>query len=141
MVLNCPLELCDDGFYFHGNQCYALLDKEYTYEFAELQCSSLNASLPTIVEQGDDYFLGSFDLSAVWLGLQNDDRSGNWYWNDNDSSLYRNWGEGKPDGGMLENCAVSLGQLGWDDRSCSEIHSVVCSKGLNVVNYFVTSLK
>ena len=77
-------------------------------------------------------FLDSLASSTEWLGLA-DDEEGVWKWANNDTLMFSNWGYEKPDGGIRENCAVSNGKQGWDDRSCSESYNVVCSEGF----YFI----
>ncbi|XP_065683052.1 uncharacterized protein LOC100210520 isoform X2 [Hydra vulgaris] len=120
-------KFCEDGYYYFQDQCFKLLNNNYTYDQAQLQCSYLNASLPTIVSRPWDYFLVSLANSAIWLDFKKID--GQWEWS-NSLLSYTNWGIGKPSGNG--NCSISNGTQGWADVLCLQSYNAVCYKDAQI---------
>ncbi|XP_065664018.1 uncharacterized protein LOC100210520 isoform X3 [Hydra vulgaris] len=116
-------KFCEDGYYYFQDRCFKLLINNYTYDEAQLQCSYLNASLPTFDSASWDYFLVSLANSAIWLDFKKID--GQWEW-DNSLLSYTNWGVGKPSGNG--DCSISNGTQGWADVLCLQTFNVVCYK-------------
>ncbi|XP_066512702.1 C-type mannose receptor 2-like [Hoplias malabaricus] len=116
--------------------CYSELKKTFihiktqvTWMNAQTYCRKYYTDLATIHSEEENQevlaLLGSGDYA--WIGLIFD----NWKWSDQQSSSFRNWGQGQPWSPTGNaNCATMLMVWGgqWDDTQCDSQLPFICYK-------------
>jgi len=87
----------------------------------------------TINNAAENTFLRALLPGGFWIGLN--DRGwfneGNFRWDGDASSSYRNWAPGEPnDGGFWgsENCVEMLGSGMWNDLACGRERNAMCER-------------
>lgn len=131
----------DDGAMGGVCNCETIRDADHTYQFcrsatwisARNRCRADGyelASVNTRVEH--DFLVAQMDAEGrFWIGLNDRDTEGTYVWSDPDeTTTYRNFEPGEPDGGTDQNCIrmrVPPPANGrWTDRSCSDTYDFIC---------------
>mmetsp|Transcript_109524 Transcript_109524/g.315418 ORF Transcript_109524/g.315418 Transcript_109524/m.315418 type:complete len:774 (+) Transcript_109524:83-2404(+) len=100
-----------------GESCYRLLDWHSNYEKAKKRCKQLDAHVVTIHSQAEQDFVHAFcGKRMCWLGLEEQDNSEAWVWNDGRAFGFENWEVGEPNnaaGNMDENRVVMNFNMDW----------------------------
>ena len=110
-----------------------------TYSTSKQTCRSFNASLPTVKDPAQAYYIETVSNSSdTWIGLTDNLQEGNWTWESGSNSTYRKWLPNKPNDGLSENCAVVNGRKSnathsWVDRNCSQCNNVTCEQGIQIL--------
>ncbi len=134
-TMNCTGYIRSDN-----GHCYKMVNDEMNYEQAKEHCQAEGSYLIEIGNQMEQFFLqGLVGNYYVWIGLQDNNRSGNWsHWNSGASLEYSNWLDGEPNNehgrehcGELRNGAVWNGK--WNDGNCKFHHKFVCERGSNQI--------
>uniref|UniRef100_A0A671L5N1 Zmp:0000000924 n=1 Tax=Sinocyclocheilus anshuiensis TaxID=1608454 RepID=A0A671L5N1_9TELE len=115
---------------------------------AELQCHtsqtiSLQAFTVICVQitfQQQRYLLTFFFFNNTvkrefWIGLTDIDVEGSWKWVDGSNMTSGFWASREPNGGRVENCAVTYltkwpDLLGWLDVKCNNAYQWICEKSI-----------
>ena len=79
--------------------------------------------------------INSYELTNLWIGLNDLALRGNYKWSDGSSVAYTNWYNGQPDDGSRRGSCVkaSLNQgyrdfVSWTDDDCGTKNTFVCKK-------------
>ncbi|NBT48967.1 MAG: DUF5011 domain-containing protein, partial [Actinobacteria bacterium] len=89
-----------------GNSAYVIVYGP-TWEEAEARAARLGGHLATINDEGENQWLVqqfygpgkiSQTINSVWIGLTDKRVEGQWQWISGQTSSYRSWGPGEPDG-------------------------------------------
>jgi hypothetical protein len=108
---------------------------------AKSACAAKGLRLSRIALTTDNIFVRKFLTSRLWLGANDFQTSGEWYWpsitSDSDAlfwsggpdgspqnGLYANWGPGAPAGASCASISPADGR--WYDTDCGEMLGYIC---------------
>ena len=111
---------------------YLFCDSSVPWDAAADFCADQGGRLVTVTDAAEDAWLdatsASLGLSATpWLGLNDIVSEGQWVWQGDASSSYRQWSSGEPnDYATGEDCAALQAGGNWNDIPCSSDRAVAC---------------
>lgn len=122
-------QICPNGYYQHGDNCYLLSLDRASYSTAMRACETLGGELACINDAEENAFVTDLLLGNddFWIGLNDRDVDNTFQWaNKQCTSDYRNWMDGEPNNaaGGLEgdpDCVrmcPSAASPGYVDGSC-----------------------
>lgn len=120
-----------------SDNCYWVPDKDpLTFEFANTRCQKPNPKdhIVTIGSAGENDFLVNVFPTCEdrWIGLFANPDGGaapvaaDFQWKNTAPDGYRAWAPGFPTG--TGRCVVLRPDGRWENRSCTEVHTVVCER-------------
>ena len=127
-----------EGF---GEHCYYWSTKrvhwppqvEY-WDYAKLECESMNGSLAAVTSMKIHNFLTKDDRNTrYWIGGSDREKEGTWKWEDGSEWDFTNWASQprqQPDNINNENCLQiyhSSANNGWNDFNCNYFFQFICS--------------
>ncbi|XP_050977575.1 CD209 antigen-like protein E [Labeo rohita] len=119
-----------DGWYYYKFSFYFISYEWKSWTESRAYCTKRGADLIIINNKEEQDFVNSIaDGIYVWIGLTDIDVKGRWKWV-NGSTLtsgFRLWASGQPNGGKVENCALSY-SLKWYDYQCNSAYKWICEK-------------
>ena len=123
---------CPAQFSLIGDTCYLKIkDTKLNWKDAKAKCQETDAYL-ALVKTGlindavQSMVMGGED---AWIGLTDKQTEGTWKWADGKKlGNWNHWKEGSPNGGEEENCAVMSDAGTWDDKNCTMLNNVICTK-------------
>lgn len=124
---------CQDGWYeSQHNRCFKFFpDKSLSKDDADTFCKTLNASLPAIHNNIEQYFMAQMMSNFhtnVWLGMSRQK------WEDESPVSFTNWAPGEPKSTYQFYCAYMMqGYLHagkWGTNKCDEQLNVICEKSM-----------
>ena len=99
-----------DAFTYNGHSYYMYSEVCDTWEEAKSYCESLGGHLAVINNSAENKklynYMKSSGYDSAYFGLRDTDNEGSWKWIDSETSNYRNWADGEPNGGTYENYAM-----------------------------------
>ncbi|XP_054831149.1 C-type lectin domain family 2 member B-like isoform X2 [Eublepharis macularius] len=118
---------CPKSWVGYEGRCYYFSDVEGTWDFAQRQCSSYNASLSSIDTPEEMDFLMRYKISADhWFGLRRQTVGESWKWTND--SIFNNWFTIRAKG----FCAY-LDDEGASSTRCDTERNWICTKPLHSV--------
>lgn len=117
----------------HQNKTFLFFQTSIPWPAARTECLSIGMDLATIANQQElDAIAAAWTLSSVGqvsIGLNDVSAEGAFVWVDGDSSTFRNWATGEPNGLRNENCGTVIGYkgVGFNDLGCTTWASFLCS--------------
>ncbi|XP_035677649.1 hepatic lectin-like [Branchiostoma floridae] len=116
---------------FQG-KCYSVSETPGSYDQAKQECNDRGGILAVIKDQMTQDFLLqllSVDNKDAWIGLADEQDTGQWQWSDGttlDSNAYTSWANDEPNGNG--NCIHLWPPVGfhWDDMGCSSTTYHIC---------------
>ena len=140
-------QVCPNGYYQHGDNCYLLSLDRATYSTAMRACEALGGELACINDEAENSFITDLLTGDddYWIGLNDRDVDNTFAWaNKQCTSDYRNWMPGEPnnaanglagDPDCVRMCPSGTsagyvaGQCGpgqWADYSCPSENHYIC---------------
>ena len=96
-----------DALTYNGHSYYVYSNVAQTWEEAQEYCKARGGYLAVINNSAEDAalfnYIQSKGHSNVYFGLSDGSAEGSWEWINGDSSTYRNWADGEPNGSTYEN--------------------------------------
>uniref|UniRef100_A0A671L9G5 Zmp:0000000924 n=1 Tax=Sinocyclocheilus anshuiensis TaxID=1608454 RepID=A0A671L9G5_9TELE len=131
---------CNEWIYYQSS-FYYMSNERKSWTESSKDCLKRRANLIIInnrEEQVSERYCREF-----WIGLTDIDVEGSWKWVDGKSSTehlmlictFRFWASREPNGGRVENCAVTYltkwpDLLGWLDVKCNNAYQWICEKSI-----------
>ena len=136
------VESCKEGEQERlGEHCYYWSTKrvhwppqvEY-WDYAKLECESMNGSLAAVTSMKIHNFLTKDDRNTrYWIGGSDREKEGTWKWEDGSEWDFTNWASRpirQPSGGDNHDCLQIYDKTatnGWNDGSCNKHNPFICS--------------
>ena len=102
-----PPTIPTDALTYNGHSYYVYSNVAQTWEEAQEYCKARGGYLAVINNSAEDAalfnYIQSKGHSNVYFGLSDGSAEGSWEWVNGDSSTYRNWADGEPNGSTYEN--------------------------------------
>ncbi|XP_048356786.1 C-type lectin-like [Sphaerodactylus townsendi] len=128
---------CRKGWMSYGKYCYGFFPTKMSWYDAEIDCQSqvTHGHLASIRSKGVEVMLAKYikarqqDCQNVWIGLQDDNRMGQWKWSNGSPTFYRFQGGQPIRSRKNEYCAVlpcDKGYLEWGSQHCDTNNSYIC---------------
>ena len=127
---------CEGNMYTDGSTydkyfaiCYKTSGDEPTWQEAETICLNHGYDgLASVSNLAEKNFLKDLLDYDAWIGLNDISSENTFVWTNGDTSTYRHWDQGEPDGSTSENCIkMNDGAGKWFDEDCSSLIDFVCS--------------
>ncbi|KAK1791783.1 hypothetical protein P4O66_013761, partial [Electrophorus voltai] len=118
---------CPPGWINYRSRCFQIVRSAMSWLNAEKHCVSLRASLASVQNPDEQYFLQNLIASAglplAWIGAYN--FQGTWLWIDRAGFYYSNWLSLSSVSSYP--CAYMRSNAGWSNTNCASTLSFVCS--------------
>lgn len=105
-TLDGKLSIPTNALKYNGHSYY-LFNEGMTWEEAKTYCESRGGHLAVINNAAENSklfnYMKSKGYDSAYFGLSDAIKEGTWTWATGDSSSYRNWASGEPNGGTYEN--------------------------------------
>ncbi len=127
MCQGCELDVLE------GSQ-YAFCKTTVAWDVARADCQARGPDFDLMIvnDMPEQTFLGDHIIGTPgvwWLGANDLDVEGEWFWNNGDGVYdgYHNWQPGDPDNNMNSDCMIADNMdADWLDRPCADQYSWVC---------------
>ncbi|GAB0184745.1 macrophage mannose receptor 1-like [Grus japonensis] len=117
------------GFNNYGDDRYAVINYNMSWEEAQQNCRDQSAELASVLDPYAESYLWLQILKhgePVWIGLNSNTTRGHYMWSDRRRSRYHNWASGEPN---KNTACVYLDLDGfWKTASCNETFSSLCKQ-------------
>ncbi|CAH2273538.1 Hypothetical predicted protein [Pelobates cultripes] len=124
---------CPNGWQKAGYYCYKISDNGVTWGEASDFCNKSSSTLAIISSQKVMTALYSLlnDKQRYWIGLQKDNGTNVWKWQDGTKLTFTHWDDNEPNNfNGIEYCG-EIRYLGWNDASCDSEKNIICMKTLS----------
>ena len=128
------LSIPTDAYIYNGHSYYIFNNKS-AWEQAQAYCESRGGHLAVINNEAENSsvfnYMKSKGYDSAYFGLSDTAKEGTWTWSNGDSSTYRNFAGGEPNGGTYENYAMFYwkftdGKWNNDDFGNENISAFIC---------------
>ncbi|MED6278004.1 hypothetical protein CHARACLAT_019273 [Characodon lateralis] len=131
-------ESCPNGWSQFKHRCFCYFSTPMTWASAEETCLSMNATLASVHNLGEYYYIQglikafTLENKQAWLGGSDAQKEGTWMWSDRSPFHFLNWCPRQPDNYGTQNCLQMNYGDGkcWDDVLCTIRRHFVCAKGI-----------
>ncbi|XP_063301832.1 C-type lectin lectoxin-Phi1-like [Pelobates fuscus] len=124
---------CPNGWQKAGYYCYKITDNGVTWREASDFCNKSSSTLAIISSEKVMTALYSLlnDKQRYWIGLQKDNGTNVWKWQDGTKLTFTHWDDNEPNNyNGIEYCG-EIRYLGWNDASCDSEKNIICMKTLS----------
>ncbi|XP_028447982.1 ladderlectin-like [Perca flavescens] len=129
---------CPVGWNQLGTRCFAFYIQTKTWSDAENFCQSAGGHLASIHSDAEHGFIKNQiskltgAQTTAWIGGTDAVKLFTWLWSDGSKFDYASWNAGEPNNaGGTEFClTMNGGGVNWNDLTCTNQASFVCSKNL-----------
>ncbi|XP_078118854.1 ladderlectin-like [Sander vitreus] len=126
---------CPPDWTQFGSRCFAFYIQTKTWIDAETFCQTAGGHLASIHSDEENTFLKDYinqvtgTNTQAWIGGSDAVQVFTWLWTDGSNFDYTSWTAGQPDdAGGKEKCLQMNWNDNWNDLSCNNPLSFVCSK-------------
>ncbi len=114
-----------------GGHCYFALSGTHTWDAGRTACTAAGAHLAVITSPEEETFVEGIASGDRWIGLSRPAGStstdASFVWITGETSSFRAWASGEPNGTGL--CARIRSSGSWGDQTCSNAYTVICERG------------
>uniref|UniRef100_A0A671L442 Zmp:0000000924 n=1 Tax=Sinocyclocheilus anshuiensis TaxID=1608454 RepID=A0A671L442_9TELE len=113
---------------------YYMSNERKSWTESSKDCLKRRANLIIINNREEQDFVKNNTVKReFWIGLTDIDVEGSWKWVDGSNMTSGFWASREPNGGRVENCAVTYltkwpDLLGWLDVKCNNAYQWICEK-------------
>ncbi|NXO51028.1 MRC1 protein, partial [Aramus guarauna] len=122
------------GFNNYGDDRYAVINYNMSWEEAQQNCRDQSAELASVLDPYAESYLLLQILKhgePVWIGLNSNTTRGHYMWSDRRRSRYHNWASGEPN---KNTACVYLDLDGfWKTAPCNETFSSLCKQSNELI--------
>ncbi|XP_071957858.1 lymphocyte antigen 75-like [Antedon mediterranea] len=124
---------CPYDWKLFEDTCYLLDGSLLNWNDANAFCQKQNASLVSITSQSENEYIQQMaqdkSYDYIWIGLNFQNFSRNWYWTTEEILLYTKW-QGTPDIASGECAYFNTSNGLWSNMLCQSNNTVMCQKGV-----------
>ncbi|XP_058644793.1 CD209 antigen-like protein C isoform X2 [Onychostoma macrolepis] len=129
--------LCkEDEWIYYQSSFYYMSSEMKNWTESRQDCLKRRADLIIINNRDEQDFVKNIsDKREFWIGVTDSDVEGRWKWVDGSTLTSGFWASREPNGGKVENCAVTYltkwpDLLGWLDVRCNNAYQWICEKSI-----------
>ncbi|XP_072021157.1 lymphocyte antigen 75-like [Amphiura filiformis] len=125
------VSLCERGYQSYIDSCFRIEPTPMTYAMAMETCHNETAQLASFSDLYQEAFANTVlyynSLESSWIGLMENQMTGEYEWEDGWPLTFTSWGMDEPSG---EGCVALTNGETWDDTSCEEMRPFMCKYSL-----------
>uniref|UniRef100_A0A8C1UDS2 Zmp:0000000924 n=1 Tax=Cyprinus carpio TaxID=7962 RepID=A0A8C1UDS2_CYPCA len=129
--------LCkEDEWIYYKSSFYYMSNERKSWTESRQDCLKKGADLIIINSSEEQDFVKSSTVKReFWIGVTDIDVEDIWKWVDGSTLTSGFWASKEPNGGTIENCAVTYSTqwpdlLGWLDVKCNDAYQWICEKSI-----------
>ncbi|XP_042588431.1 CD209 antigen-like protein C isoform X3 [Cyprinus carpio] len=126
----------DDKWFYYQSSFYYMSNETKSWTESRQDCLKKGADLIIINSSEEQDFVKNNTVNReFWIGVTDSDVEDRWKWVDGSTLTSGFWASKEPNGGTIENCAVTYltrwpDLLGWLDVRCNDAYQWICEKSI-----------
>ncbi|XP_078526233.1 uncharacterized protein LOC144798967 [Lissotriton helveticus] len=140
-------KFCQQEWTLQNMHCYYFSQDARDWWYSQGWCRRHQSQLVTVNSEEEQMFINSRSKDSydkLWIGYSDNQKEGQWVWDDGSSSHQRFWKWGQPDNYYSENCATTeqteSPTKSWNDDQCMKSYRYICEKDADHVLFSSTGV-